>query len=154
MMIRGLIYILLSIFFVATYSCKQNKDLTEEEVINAIRKFDMAWKAKDSSRVDSILAPSYIYFTQSGGLFSRDSVVATAGSSSYILEEMERSGLVVQMYGNTAVVSTRWHGKGIYRGRQFDTDQRCSVILVKHKGKVLILSEHCAPVAPIISGAQ
>lgn len=141
----------LSLFMVLSLaSCYRNNDLTEEEVIEVIRKFDNAWLKKNSPGVDSVLAPPYIYFTQSGGLFPRDSVVATAASPEYSLSEMERSGIVVQLYGNTAVASTVWYGKGLYRGNTFNSKQRCSIIIVKQKGKVKILSEHCAP----ISGAN
>jgi Domain of unknown function (DUF4440) len=126
-------------------SCKQ-QDITEQEVMNAINKFDYGWEHKDLKTVDSVLSPKYIYFTQSGGTFSRDSVVTTAGENSYLLERVSRSEFVITTYGNTAVVSTRWKGKGIYRGTPFDEDQRCSVVLVKKDNKVEILSEHCTPV--------
>lgn len=127
-------------------SCNQQDDITEQEVINAIKKFDHGWENKNLSAVDSVLAPAYIYFTQSGGTFSRDSVVATAGENSYLLDNVRRSEFVITTYGNTAVVSTRWQGKGIYRGTPFNEDQRCSIVLVKKDNKVEILSEHCTPV--------
>lgn len=126
-------------------SCTQDK-ITEEEVIATIKKFDFGWENKNLQTVDSVLAPAYIYFTQSGGTFSRDSVVATAGENSYLLDNVSRSEFVITTYGNTAVVSTRWKGKGIYRGTPFNEDQRCSVVLVKKDNKVEILSEHCTPV--------
>lgn len=126
-------------------SCTKN-DITEAEVMAAIKKFDYGWEHKNLKAVDSILSPAYVYFTQSGGTFSRDSVVATAGENSYILHDMSRSEFVVTLYDNTAVVSTRWKGKGTYRGTPFDEDQRCSVVLIKKNNRVEILSEHCTPV--------
>ena len=127
-------------------SCNRQQDITEQEVMNAIKKFDYGWNNKNLHTVDSVLAPAYIYFTQSGGTFSRDSVVATAGENSYILHDVSRTEFVVTTYGNTAVVSSRWKGKGIYRGAPFDEDQRCSIVLIKKDNKVEILSEHCTPV--------
>lgn len=128
-------------------SCNQNDNsITDDEVINVIKKFDAGWQNKNLKAVDSVLAPAYVYFTQSGGTFSRDSVVATAGESSYVLHDMSRSELLISLYDNTAVVSTRWKGKGTYRGTPFDEDQRCSVIVIKKDGKVEILSEHCTPI--------
>ena len=128
------------------FSCNRQQDITEQEVMNAIKKFDYGWNNKNLHTVDSVLAPAYIYFTQSGGTFSRDSVVATAGENSYILHDVSRTEFVVTTYGNTAVVSSRWKGKGIYRGAPFDEDQRCSIVLIKKDNKVEILSEHCTPV--------
>lgn len=140
----------LLVLFVVMAGClgrkKKNLPLTEEEAIAVILKFDEGWENKNLRTVDSVLAPEYIYFTQSGGLFSRDSLVQTAGSATYTLSKMERSSFVVKLTGNVAIVSTRWRGTGIYRGRPFDEDQRCSITVVKNKGKVEILSEHCTPI--------
>ena len=126
-------------------SCTQNS-ITETEAINTIKKFDDGWEHKNLRAVDSVLAPSYVYFTQSGGTFSRDSVVATAGENTYLLHDVSRSEYNVTLDHNAAIVSTRWKGKGIYRGKPFDEDQRCSVTLVKNNGKIEILSEHCTPI--------
>jgi hypothetical protein len=128
-------------------SCtRRNDELTEEEVIKAIKKFDNGWEHKELKAVDSVLSPGYVYFTQSGGTFSRDSVVATAGENTYALKDMSRTEMNVTLYGNTAIVSTRWKGKGSYRGTPFDEDQRCSITVMKKDGKVEILSEHCTPI--------
>ncbi|MBC7875434.1 MAG: nuclear transport factor 2 family protein [Ferruginibacter sp.] len=137
----GILFILL-----AVQSCQQKETLTREEVLAAIHRFDEGWKNKNAGTVDSILSPSYIYFTQSGGTFKRTSLVETAGSPEYALDTVSRSEFYVQLYENTAVVSTRWRGKGTYKGVYFDEDQRCSITVVKVDDKVQILSEHCTPV--------
>jgi hypothetical protein len=126
------------------FSCTRN--ITDQEVITAINKFDNGWENKNLKAVDSVLSPAYIYFTQSGGTFSRDSVVATAGERDYSLQDMSRSELEITLYGTTAIVSTRWKGKGVYRGIPFNEDQRCSIVLIKKDNKVEILSEHCTPI--------
>jgi hypothetical protein len=132
-------------------ACKSKKSvLTKEEVIEVIKRFDAGWNSKQLATVDSVLAPGYIYFTQSGGIFSRDSVVSTAGSPAYILNHVSRSDYEVQLYGNTAIVSTRWRGKGMYKGIPFDEDQRCSITIVKTGKKVEIMSEHCTPIKPVV----
>ncbi len=127
-------------------SCRKQQLLTEKEVIDVINRFDEGWRTKNLTKVDSVLAPAYIYFTQSGGVFGRDGVVQTAGSDEYKLDSVSRNIITVKLYENTAVVSTRWHGRGVYRGMPFDEDQRCSVIIVKNKNKTEILSEHCTPI--------
>jgi hypothetical protein len=130
-------------------SCQMKQaPLTSEEVIAVIKRFDEGWLTKNLQTVDSVLAPAYIYFTQSGGTFSRANLVQTAGSPDYTLEKMERREYHVQLFENTAVVSTRWQGKGMYMGTPFNEDQRCSITIVKYKEKVEILSEHCTPIRP------
>lgn len=140
----ALIFLVIILAFV---SCKRTTGtLTEEEVIKVIKSFDDGWRTKNLYEVDAALAPGYIYFTRSGGTFSRDSVVQTAGSPSYTLDSMVRKEFFVQLQGNTAIVSTRWIGKGMYRGVAFDEDQRCSIVVTKINNRVEILSEHCTPI--------
>lgn len=140
-------FVFLSLFF---SSCKRKnaepEAITREEAIAAIRAFDQGWNNKNAAAVDSILAPAYVYFTQSGGMFSRDSVVATASSPQYSLKDVSRDQYDVEIFANTAVVSTRWCGQGEYRGTLFNETQRCSITLIKVNGKVQILSEHCTPI--------
>jgi hypothetical protein len=138
--------LLLLLPMLSIVSCKKKRQLTEQEVVSIINRFDDGWRRKNLKEVDSVLAPAYIYFTQSGGVFSREGVVQTAGSADYSLEKMERSAIKVQLYENTAIVSTRWQGKGMYRGTAFDEDQCCSMTIVKTNDKVEILSEHCTPI--------
>lgn len=133
---------------IVSTSCTKQSQLTNEEVIAVIEKFDEGWMQKNIKAVDAVLAPEYVYFTQSGGTFSRGNLVETAGSSDYTLDKMSRFEYKVQLYENTAVVSTRWQGKGIYKRVPFDEDQRCSITVVKLNEKVEILSEHCTPIRP------
>jgi len=127
-------------------SCTQKEMLTREEVVTAIQRFDDGWKNKKTSSVDSVLSPSYVYYTQSGGVFDRKSVVQTAGSTDYKLDTMHREQFDIKIEGNTAVVNTIWNAKGSYFNTPFDDRQRCSITLIKKNGKVEILSEHCTPI--------
>ena len=139
----------LFLLFAGFISCtKKQSPLTREEAVAVIKRFDEGWKNKNLKEVDSVLAPSYIYFTQSGGIFARAKLVQTAGSPDYSLDTMDRMHFFVELYENTAVVSTRWRGKGIYNGVPFDEVQRCSLTIIKANGKVEILTEHCTPIKP------
>lgn len=127
-------------------SCVQKETLTREEVIATIQRFDNGWKNKMAASVDSVLSPSYVYYTQSGGVFDRKSVVQTAGSTDYILDSMQRQQFDIKIEGNTAVVNSIWNAKGSYFDTPFNDRQRCSITLIKKDGKVEILSEHCTPI--------
>lgn len=142
---RSLVVVIcLSLLFTA---CRTAEDiLTEQEVKAVMDQFDKGWKEKKPVLVDSALSIHYLYFTQSGKTFSRAALIATAGSDVYGLQDMSREQLSIQLDGNAAVVNTVWSGKGMYHGESFDDKQRCSVTIVKHRGKVKILSEHCTPI--------
>ena len=138
-------FILLFIAFALGCS-KKEKQLTEQEVFAVINRFDEGWRNKNAELVDSVLSEKYLYFTQSGHIFTRSNIVTTAGSDIYELQTMERENLTMQIEGDAAVVNTIWKGKGYYHGEQFNDKQRCSITIVKHDGKVKILAEHCTPI--------
>ena len=141
------VFLSLMVIVLGFTSCyKKQSLLTEKEVLNVINTFDSGWRNKNLQQVDSVLAPAYVYFTQSGGVFSREGVVQTAGSPAYTLDSMARADFIVSLFENTAIVSTRWRGRGIYKEQPFDENQRCSITVVKVNGKVQILSEHCTPI--------
>ena len=142
-----LIGLLLLSAMILPVSCrKKDAPLTEDEARAVVDAFDKGWRSKNASLVDSVLSNSYLYFTQSGKTFDRSSLVATAGSDVYELQNMDRESYTVQLEGNTAVVNTVWTGKGYYHGEAFDDKQRCSITVVKHNGRTVILSEHCTPI--------
>jgi outer membrane lipoprotein-sorting protein len=139
--------LLLLLVSVLLNGCKNNDEiLTEKEVFAVIDKFDEGWKNKKADLVDSVLSEHYVYFTQSGQTFNRPNLISTAGSDIYKLQTMERENFTIMLEGNTAVVNTIWKGKGFYHGEQFNDKQRCSITIVKHKGVVKILAEHCTPI--------
>ena len=139
-------YLALFFAFILVQACQQKEVLTREEVVAAVLQFDTAWKRKNAKEVDSVLSSSYVYFTQSGGTFDRRNVVQTAGSPDYQLDTMFRQQLDIKIEGNTAIVNTIWKGRGSYFDRPFNDTQRCSITVIKNKGKVEILSEHCTPI--------
>ena len=53
------------LFLLIFCSCSSKENLTEQEVLSVIEKFDQGWKMKDAKLVDSVLSDKYVYFTQS-----------------------------------------------------------------------------------------
>ncbi len=134
------------LFILTLPSCQEKEAITREEVVAAIQRFDEGWKNKNAKIVDSILAPGYVYFTQSGGTYGKKNVVHTAGSPDYQLASLTRQQFDIIIEGNTAIANTTWVGKGVYFEAPFNDNQRCSITLIKTNGKVEILSEHCTPI--------
>ena len=141
---KNILILIIATYTLTLLSCKQKKDtLTAKDVQNVISRFDNGWKNKDTAAVDSALAGTYIYFTQSGGTYDRQNVMQTAASPEYKLEKYSREEISYRIEGNTAIVNTVWIGIGSYRGKAFADTQRCSMTIIKMDGKTQILSEHC-----------
>jgi len=114
-----------------------------DEVLQTLKKYDAAWNKKDSAAVGTILAPDYIYFNSTGGISTRQQTLDFLESPTYILTFVERSEIQTRRMGNTAVVGSRWKGKGTYDKGEINDDQRCSLVFAKAGKQWLLLSEHC-----------
>lgn len=131
---------------------RSGRPSSEEEIRHFIEKYDTAWNHKDTSALERILAPEYVYFGSKGDVRSRQSMLEEFMSPKYHLDSAERSELNVYLTSGTAVLSSRWKGHGTYDGQEFNDDQRCSIALARGKADWLVVSEHCTQIAP--AGAQ
>lgn len=142
------------LLFFCLFSCKNegklsessSADLSKEEVLAFLQKYDEAWNAKKNKEVDAIYAPQYKYFTSVGGVSSRARNLEILAADYYKLITANRTEIEIAIDGNTAIVSSRWTGNGTWKGEPFNDIQRCGLVIQK-KGKDLkLLSEHCVDI--------
>jgi hypothetical protein len=118
------------------------------EVEAFVARYDSAWNRRDTSAVSRLLAPRYQYFTSRGGVSSRAETLAMLSAPDYRLEHAKRSDIAVSLSGPVAVVSSRWVGRGTYRGQPFNDDQRCGQTWLLTDDMWQLLSEHCVQITP------
>ena len=116
----------------------------EAALRSQIDRYDVAWMAKDRAVVDEILAPTYLYFTASGGLSDRAESLASLADTSYVLTRSERSEVALVRMGSWARVSSRWVGEGQYRGDAVRDDQTCGQTWRWEREQWMLVTEHCA----------
>lgn len=107
---------------------------------------DSAWNARDTATVARMMSPSYAYFSSRGDVVPRAEFLAFLSEPSYTLDFVERSEIEPRFDGNTAIVSTRWRGRGSYKGESFVDDQRCSMAWHRAFDGWRLLSEHCTQI--------
>ena len=140
-------FALVPFFLVVCGIClAQTKQTEEEDISRFVERYDNAWNHKDTASIERILAPDYVYFSSKGQVRSRQSLLEELLSPKYKLVSAERSELKVYLTLGTAVVSSRWKGRGTYDGEEFNDDQRCSIVLARGKQGWLVLSEHCTQI--------
>jgi ketosteroid isomerase-like protein len=115
----------------------------ETDARTLLVRYDDAWMKKDVKALDRILAPDYVYFSSRGELSDHKKTRELVASPDYRLERGHRSDIHTYRVGTTVVVSTRWQGAGVFEGKPFEDDQRCSVVVGFADGKGRVLSEHC-----------
>jgi Domain of unknown function (DUF4440) len=120
-------------------------------VARLVAQYDSAWKQRDTSAVDRLLAPEYKYSTSQGGVRSRAETLALLSAPDYRLEHANRSEIVVSPSGSligSVAVSSRWVAHGTYRGQAFKDDQRCSQTWLRTSQTWQLLGEHCVQMTP------
>ena len=121
--------------------------MLEKEALKLVAKLDDAWMRKDVAAVSRMLAPEYVYFTSKGGVSDLAATRAMLASPGYRLERSDRQETKAYRHGSTVVVSSRWRGAGVFDGKPFTDDQRCSVVIAFSGGSGHVLSEHCTAIA-------
>lgn len=147
---RGIFLLLIISFIANSYGVQaQTKAAQNEEVVQALKKYDEAWNKKDVKTVEKILASDYIYFTSRGGTSSREETLAFLGSPKYIIKSAERSEIKTFCTADTIIVSSRWKGNLVYNDEVINDDQRCSLVFALNgQKKWTLLSEHCTQIIP------
>jgi hypothetical protein len=146
--------VVLLVSTIIVISCRNNQspegsvnNLSKEEVLAFLHKYDEAWNTKQNKVVDSLYAPQYKYFTSVGGVSSRTRNLEILAADYYKLLTAKRSEIEIYIDGNTAIVSSRWQGNGLWQGESFSDNQRCGLVIQKRGKELRLLSEHCVDIS-------
>ncbi len=145
-------YKLTFLLFIACLLCfsanaaAQKQDKQIDEAVQLLKKYDEAWNKKNSAAVGKILASDYVYFTSTGGVWSRQQMLDLLNSPKYNLTFAERSEIKTFLTGSTVIISSRWKGKVTYDEEEINDDQRCGLIFSKDGKQWKLLSEHCTQI--------
>ena len=116
------------------------------QVATLVARLDSAWNSKDTVATGRLLAPRYQYFTSLGAVRARAPILEFLGSPEYAVEHARRSEIAISVSGPVAVVSSRWQGRGTYRGKRFVDDQRCGQVWLEARPTWQVVSEHCVQI--------
>jgi uncharacterized protein (TIGR02246 family) len=136
------------VFALARPATAQRAGSEIDSVAALVTAYDRAWNSRDTATVRHIFAPDYQYFTSRGGVESREAALEILASPEYQLQQASRSEVAVRLTGPVAVVSSRWKGRGTYRGERFTDDQRCGQVWLRTGRTWQLLSEHCVQITP------
>jgi ketosteroid isomerase-like protein len=146
---RSLPIIFAIIILAGVTATAQTNTKSDREVLATLKAYDAAWNSKNVDATGKVMHENYLYFNSLGGIpRGREHTLGFLGKPDYKLSFVERSEIQVLRTGETAVVSSRWVGKGSWSGGQIDDDQRCGLVFVKEKKAWKLLSEHCVQISP------
>ena len=125
----------------------QTTDTRAKPVADALDKYDRAWNAKDTKTVGDMLDNGYVYFSSLGTITDKKSTLEFLAKPDYKLTFVDRSEIRLHAFdGTTAIISSRWKGKGSWSGGEINDDQRCGQVFVRRGNKWKLVSEHCVQI--------
>lgn len=121
-------------------------EITVQEITQFIGAYDTAWLDKDIARLADLQDPNYVYFSSRGAVLGAQYVLDLVGHPTYRTENMSRTEIAPYIHGSIAIVGTRWTATPYYKGKRYDDDQRCVLVISKESDSLRLLSEHCTQI--------
>ncbi|HKX84925.1 MAG TPA: nuclear transport factor 2 family protein [Pyrinomonadaceae bacterium] len=141
-------FTVLILILTAVGSIAAQTEKNDAEVRAALKAYDTAWNSKNVDGARKVMHENYVYFNSLGGSpRDRENALTFLGKPDYKLTFVERAEIEVFRTGETAVVSSRWIGKGSWSGGEINDDQRCGLVFVRDKKAWKLISEHCVQIA-------
>jgi len=107
---------------------------TIREIVDMERQSKEATLHRDAEFTRRILAEDYVAITPLGQVTTKEDAVSARRSSQLRYEAMNVTDMVVRIYGDTAVVTTRADVKGHQLGEDFSGPYRYTRIWVRRNG--------------------
>lgn len=106
-----------------------------------------AWRTKDASAIEGMIAPDYVYVAPNGAVMDRDAIVAIIRDPTYGITDGTHTDVAVMSLGpNVTVVRHHWRGRGQLRGHTFNDDHQCVMIWYRAAAVWRVVYEQASPV--------
>jgi ketosteroid isomerase-like protein len=116
-------------------------DSAEQAVAAAEHQWMKAQQTNNVESIAALLADKYVSTDQDGTVIvGKDANVADARSTTY--SSMDYADLKVTAFGNTAIATGTFAGKGTHAGKPFDLRGRFTDTWVMSNGKWLCVADH------------
>ena len=105
-------------------------------------KWDTAAVNNDVKAFDELLADQYIATDPQGRVQTKSQMLADLKSGNFKFLSSEADEIKVFLYGDAAVVSGRWKGKYIEKGKTYDAVERYTSTYARQNGQWRSTSSH------------
>jgi ketosteroid isomerase-like protein len=114
------------------------------EVLEIMRLYDVAQLHNDGAWFRRTFAEDYVWMGPDGVVVTKSEYVRDLESRDLTWASVEVKDMRVRVYGDTAIATGRFFGKGRYKGNLLDERQRFTSVLIKRSGRWQVISEHCS----------
>jgi ketosteroid isomerase-like protein len=114
------------------------------EALEVKRLYDVATLNHDGNWFQQTFAEDYVWFGPNGEVIGKAEYIRDLVSGDLVWDSVAVRDMKVRLYGDTAIATGRFFGKGRYKGRPLDERQRFTSVLIKRNGRWQIIAEHCS----------
>lgn len=112
-----------------------------------LTEYDVAWLKQDAAAFARLLAEDFVQVDPDGKQLSKQDVIASAKSGETKMEVGHSDQVKIRVYGETAVVNSRWTEKSVSKGKAVDSIMQNVVVLVRKEGQWQVVSDQVTLVA-------
>lgn len=119
-----------------------------QEDLEAKRQYDDAQLKNDGEWFERMLAADYLAVLTDGSTLTKTRAVQELRLREITWDFVRAEDAHVRVYGDTAVVTGRFLGKGKYKGQPMKEDQRFTSVWIKRNGRWQAIAEHFTSMPP------
>ena len=140
---KKIVYAVLGLLMIYGGAMAQQKAASDEAALKALEgKWDAANLKGDAATLGTILADSFITTSSEGKVQTKAEIVAALRSGDTKYQTSKGEDMKVYLYGDTGVVSVRWTGKFVEKGKNVDTVERYTDTWVRQNGQWRCVASH------------
>jgi ketosteroid isomerase-like protein len=113
-----------------------------QEVLDVKRQYDEAQLKNDSAWFERMFADDYVFVMPDSSVVTKPQTVEELRSRDITWDSAVGEDMGVRVYGDTAVVTGRFLGKGRFKEKDLNEHQRFTSVWVKRDGRWQAISEH------------
>ncbi len=133
---KKLVYSVLGLLIMLGSAVAQSKSAADQAALKAMEeKWDAANLKGDAAALNSIFADTLVSTESDGTVRSKAEVVAAVKSGEIKFLTAKSSDMKIFVYGDAGVITGRWTGKFIQKGKTIETVERFTDTYVRQNGQ-------------------
>jgi ketosteroid isomerase-like protein len=112
------------------------------KIVALENKWNAAYKQRDVSTMNSLLASDFVITIEDGSTFSKTGYIAHCGDKNTQVDISDFSDLKVRIHGNTAIVTGSYHEKGLTGGIPYEYHDRMTDVWMLVDGRWQVVASH------------
>ncbi len=115
-------------------SCNGNsgRDKRDQELLNQLNTtYDSALLQSDTAKIGRLYASDFEYITPEGQIRNRKEQLDNIKNGGLLLQHAQSDEVKIRLYGDMAVLTGVFTGRGVYRGNPIDSRERYSTVWIR-----------------------